>query len=170
MLRRLLPPATALGAALLAVCVTIVLTACTTPSPRRDAEPPPIAWQATDFRAITRTVGCFAARFGIQGRLAPAWHILLTGTNNHGQPVRVVIDLSHRQPYAGSGYAQSHGASHIAPRYQYHLHYVNARDGPACRAAAHPSSAYGAAQSGRRAASAIPTHANRRSSYGGRCR
>ena len=159
MLRRLLPPTTGLGAALLAVCVTIVLTACTTPSPRRDAEPASIAWQATDFRAITRTVDgvertlytfmlvleetqgsgitftqldsttyppgfavlptsertaifwklrpygelrqffysspcCFEARFGIQGRLAPAWHILLTGTNNHGQPVRLVIDLS----------------------------------------------------------------------------
>jgi len=56
MLRRLLPPTIALGAALLAVCVTIVLTACTTPSPRRNAEPAPIAWQATDFRVITRTV------------------------------------------------------------------------------------------------------------------
>ena len=159
MLCRLLPPATGLGAALLAVCVTIMLTACTTPSPRRDAEPAPIAWQATDFRVITRTVDgvertlytfmlvleetqgsgitltqldsttyhpgfavlpasehtailwklrpygelrhvfysspcCFEARFGIQGRLAPAWHILLTGSNDHGQPVRVVIDLS----------------------------------------------------------------------------
>src|SRR5262245_19247511 len=159
MLRRLLLPATSLGAALLAVCVTIVLTACTTPSPCRDAEPVPIVWQATDFRVITRTVDgaertlymfmlvleetqdsgitltqldyttyhlgfavipasertaifwklrpyaelrhvfysypcCFEARFGIQGRLAPAWHILLTGTNDHGQPVRMVIDLS----------------------------------------------------------------------------
>src|SRR5262249_40023285 len=37
---------------------------------------------------------CFEARFGLQGRLAPAWHILLTGTNDHGQSVRVVIDLS----------------------------------------------------------------------------
>jgi hypothetical protein len=37
---------------------------------------------------------CFEARFGLQGRLAPAWHILLTGTNDHGQPVRVVIDLA----------------------------------------------------------------------------
>jgi len=159
MLRRLLPPATGLGAALLAVCVPIVLTACTTPSPRHDAEPTPIAWQATDFRVITRMVDgvertlytfmlvleetqgsgitlthldsttyhpgfavvpasertairwelrpygelrqlfysspcCFEARFGIPGRLAPAWHILLTGTNDHGQPVRVMIDLS----------------------------------------------------------------------------
>jgi hypothetical protein len=58
MLRRLLPPATGPGAALLAVCVIVqsVLTACTTPSPRRGAEPAPIAWQATDFRIITRTV------------------------------------------------------------------------------------------------------------------
>jgi hypothetical protein len=159
MLCRLLPPATSLGAALLAVCVNIVLTACTTPSPRRDAKPAPIVWQATDFRVITRTVHgaertlytfmlvleetqgsgitltqldyttyppgfavipasertailwrlrpygelrhffysspcCLEARFGIQGRLAPAWHILLTGINDHGQPVRVVIDLS----------------------------------------------------------------------------
>jgi predicted aspartyl protease len=159
MLRRLLPPTTGLGTALLAVCLNIMLTACTTPSPRRDAEPVPIAWQATDFRVITRMVDgveralytfmlvleetqgrgiilthldsttyhpgfamlpasertairwelrpygelrqffysspcCFEARFGIPGRLAPAWHILLTGTNDHGQPVRLVIDLS----------------------------------------------------------------------------
>jgi hypothetical protein len=39
MLRRLLLPATGLGAALLAVCVDIVLTACTTPSPHLDAAP-----------------------------------------------------------------------------------------------------------------------------------
>src|SRR5262245_25044024 len=159
MLRRLLLPATSLGAALLAVCVTIVLTACTTPSPCRDAEPVPMVCQATDFRVITRTVDgaertlytfmlvleetegsgitltqldhttyhpgfagipasehtavlwklrpygelrhvfysspcCFEARFGMQGRLAPSWHIRLTGINDHGQPVRVVIDLS----------------------------------------------------------------------------
>jgi hypothetical protein len=56
MLCRLLPPATSLGAALLAVWVNIVLTACTTLSPRRDAEPAPIVWQATDFRVITRMV------------------------------------------------------------------------------------------------------------------
>jgi hypothetical protein len=56
MLRRLLPPATGLGAALLAVYVNIVLTACTTPSPHLDAEPTPIVWQATDFRVITRMV------------------------------------------------------------------------------------------------------------------
>src|SRR5262249_34339541 len=44
---------------------------------------------------------CFETRFGIlgiQGRLAPAWHILLTGTADHGQPVRVVIDLSLPPP------------------------------------------------------------------------
>jgi predicted aspartyl protease len=159
MLCRLLPPATGLGAALLAVCVPIVLTACTTLSPRLDAEPASIAWHATDFRVITRTIDgvertlytfmlvleetqgsgitltqldytthypgfallpasertailwrlrpygelrqlfysspcCSEAHFDRQGRLAPAWHILLTGSNNHGQPVRVVIDLS----------------------------------------------------------------------------
>jgi len=159
MLCRLLSPAAGLGAALLAVCVNVVLTACTLPSPRLDAEPAPIAWQATDFRVITRMVDgvertfytfllvleetqgngitltqldyttyhpgfavlpasertailwklrpygelrqffysspcCSGARFGIQGRLAPAWHILLTGTNDRGQPVRMVIDLS----------------------------------------------------------------------------
>jgi predicted aspartyl protease len=159
MLRRLLPPAPGLGAAFLAVCVHIVLTACTTPRPHLNVEPAPIAWQATDFRVITRTVDgvertfytfllvleetqgrsitltqldattyhpgvamlpasertaiawelrpygelrqffysspcCFEARFGIPGRLAPAWHILLTGTNDHGQPVRLVLDLS----------------------------------------------------------------------------
>ena len=52
MLRRLLPPTTGVGAALLVVCVTIVLTACTTPSPRLDPEPASIAWHATDFRII----------------------------------------------------------------------------------------------------------------------
>ena len=56
MLRRLLPPPTGLGTALLAVCVNIVLTACTPPSPRHDAELAPIVWRATDFRVITRTV------------------------------------------------------------------------------------------------------------------
>ena len=67
MLRRLLPPATGLGAALLAVCVNIVLTACTTPSPRLDAGPAPIAWQATDFRVITRTVD------GVERTLFSPW-------------------------------------------------------------------------------------------------
>jgi predicted aspartyl protease len=159
MLRRLLPPATGLGTVLLAVCVPLVLTACTTLPPRLDAEPAPVAWHATDFRVITRTVDgverslytfmlvleetqgsgvtltqidytthhpglallpssertailwklqpygerrqlfysspcCAETHFGIQGRLAPAWHILLTGTTEHGQPVRVVIDLA----------------------------------------------------------------------------
>ena len=46
--RRLPPPATGLGAAFLAMWVNMVLTACTTPCPRLDAEPAPIAWQATD--------------------------------------------------------------------------------------------------------------------------
>ena len=46
MLRRLLPPATGLGTALLAVCVNIVLTGCTTLSPRLDAEPASIAPRA----------------------------------------------------------------------------------------------------------------------------
>ena len=56
MLCRLLPSATRLGAACLAMCVNMVLTACSTPSPRLDAEPATIAWRATDFRVITRTV------------------------------------------------------------------------------------------------------------------
>jgi predicted aspartyl protease len=159
MLRRLPPPATSLGVAFLAVCVHVVLISCTPLSPRLDGASVPVAWQATDFRVITRTVAgverqlytfmlvleetqgsgitltqldyttyhpgfdfipasertailwklrpygelrqffysapcCSEARFGIQGRLAPAWHILLTGTNHHGQLVRVVIDLS----------------------------------------------------------------------------
>jgi predicted aspartyl protease len=161
--RRLLPSATGLSTALLAVCVHLVLTACTTLSPRVDPGSAPIAWQATDFRVITRTIDgvertlytfmlvlaetqgsgitltqlnytthhpgfallpaaeratilwklrpygelrqffysspcCSEAHFGIRGRRAPAWHILLTGTNDHGQPVRVVIDLSLPQP------------------------------------------------------------------------
>ena len=159
MLRRLLPPATGLGTALLAVCVNIVLTACTTLSPHLDAEPASITWHATDFRVITRTLDgiertlytfmlvleetqgsgitltqldyttrhpgfallpssertpilwklrpygelrqlfysspcCSEAHFGVRGRLAPAWHILLTGINDHGQPVHVAIDLA----------------------------------------------------------------------------
>src|SRR5262245_46666679 len=56
MLCRLLPRAAGLGAALLAVCVHMVLTACTTSGPRIDGEPAPVTWQATDFRIITRTV------------------------------------------------------------------------------------------------------------------
>ena len=44
------------GTALLAVCVPLVLSACTTLGPRLDAKPASIAWHATDFRVITRTL------------------------------------------------------------------------------------------------------------------
>jgi hypothetical protein len=56
MLRRLPPPATSLGVAFLAVYMHVVLISCTTRSPRLDGEAAPVAWQATDFRVITRTV------------------------------------------------------------------------------------------------------------------
>lgn len=41
---------------LLALGMHLVLTACTTLSPRPDAEPASIVWQATDFRVLTRTI------------------------------------------------------------------------------------------------------------------
>src|SRR5205823_10421010 len=83
MLRRLLPPTTGVGAALLVVCVTIVLTACTTPSPRLDPEPASIAWHATDFRIITRTVD------GVERTL---YTVLVHAVLNHQEPVTLLLD------------------------------------------------------------------------------
>ena len=65
------------------MCVTIVLTACTTPSPRLDPEPASIAWHATDFRIITRTVD------GVERTL---YTVLVHAVLNHQEPVTLLLD------------------------------------------------------------------------------
>ena len=44
-----------------------------------------------------------------------------------------------RQPYTGPGHAQPYRASHTPPRYRCQLHYADARNGSACRAASDPA-------------------------------
>ena len=42
---------------------------------------------------LQNTYGCASIDCINPGAIAPVWHIILTGTDNRGQPVRVVIDL-----------------------------------------------------------------------------
>ena len=159
--RRSLPQVTGLRYALLAVCLSVMITGCAalSPRPRLASGHPSVAWQATDFRVVARTVDgaerelytftlvldetqgsavtftqldytiyhpginlipasertvivwklrphselrqlfysspyCSAARCATRGRLTPWWHILLTGTNDQGQPVHMGIALA----------------------------------------------------------------------------
>jgi predicted aspartyl protease len=158
---RPLSPATGLRPPLLAVCLSLMITGCAALSSRPHVASghPSVAWQATDFRVIARTVEgaerelytftlvldetqgnaitftqlehtiyhpgvdrlpasertaiawklrphselrqlfystpyCAAAHCSTQGRLTPWWHIVLTGSNDHGQPVRMAMNLT----------------------------------------------------------------------------
>lgn len=179
--RRSQPQATGLGHALLAVCLSVMITGCTalSPNPRVESGHPSVLWQATDFRVSARTIDkaerqlytftlvleetqgsaitftqldysiyhpgidripasertaivwklrphselrqlfysapyCSEARCTTRGHLTPRWHILLTGTNDQGQPVRVGIALAWplQPPVARS--EEPHGSSGTA--------------------------------------------------------
>ena len=58
MLRRSLPQAIGLRPALLAVCLSVMITGCAAFSlrPYLASGHPGVAWQATDFRVMARTV------------------------------------------------------------------------------------------------------------------
>lgn len=161
MLRRLLQQAAGWRPALLAVCLSVMIMGCAAfgARPQLAGGHPGVAWQATDFRVMARTVDkaerelytftlvleetqgssitftqlehtiyhpgidlipasertaivwklrphselrqlfysspyCPEARCTIRGRLTPWWNILLTGTDDQGQPVRVTIALA----------------------------------------------------------------------------